>query len=511
MKMTLSGEGDPLNILIAGSEAFPFAKTGGLADVLGALPSALERLGHKPVVIIPAYREIYKCGRRIDKTGLQFGVPIGNKLVEGTLLRATLPGTETPIFFVEQPEYFDRPGLYADKNQSYLDNCERFTFFCRAVLEATRLLDLHVDVLHCNDWHTGLLPVYLKTEFRDDARFRRTVSLMTIHNMEHQGVFWHWDMLLTGLDWGYFNWRQMEAYGQLNLLKSGLVFADAVNAVSPRYAEEIQTPEFGCGLEGILSYRRDDLAGIINGVDYSVWDPAHDKFLPKQYGPKNVKEGKAAAKAELQKRWGLELKPDTPLMGMIGRLVPQKGVDLILDVMNNWVGKQDVQWAFLGGDGDPQLGEILARLARDNPKQVAARIEKSEELAHLIEAAADMFLMPSRFEPCGLNQLYSLKYGTVPVVHAVGGLANTVVDVTEASLESGTATGFAFHGGQSMHFEGVLATACDFYRNHREAWSKLQQTGMAQDWSWNRSARDYVDLYRRTRQRSGRCEAVAVM
>jgi starch synthase len=509
MKMTLNGDSTPLHIVIAGSEAFPFAKTGGLADVLGALPAALERLGHKPVVMIPAYRGIEKGGR-IEDTGLRFSVPIGTKHVAGGVLRGTLPGSDTPIYFIKQDEYYDRPGLYADKNQSYVDNCERFTFFNRAIIEAVHLLDLKADVVHVNDWHTGLLPVYLKTEFRDVPRFRNTASLMTIHNMEHQGVFWHWDMLLTGLDWSYFNWRQMEAYGQLNLLKSGLVFSDGINTVSPRYAQEIQTPDFGCGLDGVLRSRAADLTGIINGVDYAVWNPTTDKFLPKAYGPQNVREGKAAAKAQLQHQLGLEVRADMPLVGFIGRLVPQKGIDLIVDVLREWVRTQDVQWAFLGGDGDPKLGDELARLAGGNPQKVAVRIEKSEELAHRIEAAVDMFLMPSRFEPCGLNQLYSLKYGTVPVVHAVGGLANTVVDASPENIRSGNATGFSFSGATAARFEEVLFRACTMFRGQPESWAKLQQNGMNQDWSWDRSARDYVDLYRRLIAKTRQPEAVGV-
>lgn len=495
-------QAEPLNILVAGSEAFPFAKTGGLADVLGALPGALERLGHQPTLILPAYREIHKCGRKIDDTGLKFTVPIGSKNVTGGLLRATLPGDRVPVYFVKQDEYFDRDGLYAERNVGYQDNAERFTFFSRAVIEAIRLLDLQTDVLHCNDWHTGLLPAYLKTELRGLPRFERIASLMTIHNMEHQGVFWHWDMLLTGLDWGYFNWRQMEAYGQLNLLKTGLVFADAINAVSPRYAQEIQTPDFGCRLDGVLASRAADLTGIINGVDYDVWNPAIDRFLPLKYDEATVAKGKAAAKAEVQRRFGLEVKPDAPLCGVIGRLVEQKGVDLILAVMRAWASSNDpqknsVQWVVLGGDGDPRLGEELAALAKQFPQRVGAKIEKSEELAHLIEAASDVFLMPSRFEPCGLNQLYSLKYGTIPVVQAVGGLANTVVDAHRDSIRAGTATGFSFLGPTPARLEETLSRALDVYRNRRDEWSQVQQNGMVQDWSWDRSARDYVDLYRR--------------
>jgi starch synthase len=281
------------------------------------------------------------------------------------------------------------------------------------------------------------------------------------------------------------------------MLKAGLVYCDAVSTVSPRYAQEIQTPEFGCRLEGVLQHRRNELSGIINGVDYGVWNPERDRFLPKAYGPANVVEGKAAAKAALQKKLGLEVRPDAPLLGFIGRLVEQKGVDLILAVMTERLRTDDAQWVVLGGDGDPKLGEQLKQLAAQYPSKVAARIEKSEELAHLIEAASDVFLMPSRFEPCGLNQLYSLKYGTVPLVHAVGGLADSVVDATPENLQNKTATGFSFSGMTAMKLDDTLGRALDTYRNKPAVWLQLRQTGMSQDWSWDRSAKDYVELYRR--------------
>lgn len=488
---------DPLHIVFAASEAFPFAKTGGLGDVMGALPAALDRLGHKPVVFLPAYSCIHHGDRRIEDTGLSFTVPIGGKQVSGGLLRGTLPGSQVPIYFIKHDEYFGRPGLYGEKNSAYVDNCERFTFYCRAVMEVVQLLELPVDVLHCNDWHTGLIPAYLKTEYNRLPRFENTVSLMTIHNMEHQGDFWHWDMLLTGLEWKYFNWRQMEAYGKLNLLKTGLVFADAVNAVSPRYAEEIQTPEFGWRLEGVLQHRASSLAGIINGVDYDIWSPQNDRHLIAQYDPTTVAAGKAENKAALQRQMGLEVVPNKPLAGFIGRMVEQKGIDLIIAVMEQWGDTADIQWVLLGS-GDPRLEEKVKDLARRRPRNVAVHSGYDETLAHRIEASADMFLMPSRFEPCGLNQLYSLKYGTVPIVHAVGGLANTVIHASRENVQAGTATGFSFIGPNAHRLSEALGEACDMYQNRRDVWSQLQQTGMSQDWSWQRSAHDYVALYRRT-------------
>ena len=262
-----------MNILLATSEAVPFAKTGGLADVTGALPIELARLGHQAAVILPAYRQTRYCGQRIEPLGIDFIIPIGSKMVTGHLLRSTMPGGQVPVYLVEQDQYYDRDELYSVDGKDYIDNCERFVFFSRAVLEAIRLLELQVDVLHVNDWQTGLIPAYLKIEYHSVPRYQRIASLLTVHNISYQGQFWHWDMLLTGLDWKYFNWHQMEFHGNLNLLKTGMVFADSINTVSPRYAQEIQSSPLGCGLEGVLQYRRNVLSGILNGIDPHEWDP----------------------------------------------------------------------------------------------------------------------------------------------------------------------------------------------------------------------------------------------
>ena len=484
-----------MNILLATSEAVPFAKTGGLADVSGALPIELERLGHSPVVFMPAYRQTLAAGQPIDQTSIQFEIPIGSKLVKGGLLRSRFPGTQIPVYLVEQPQYFDRDGLYGSGGQDYIDNCERFVFFNRAVMEAIRLLDLPVDVLHCNDWQTGLLPAYLKIEYRGVPRYERIASLFTIHNLAFQGQFWHWDMLLTGLDWKYFNWHQMEFFGKLNLLKTGLVFADAISTVSPRYAEEIQASPLGCGLEGVLQQRRSALTGILNGVDYTLWNPTTDPFLPVNYDAATAISGKAACKAALQTELGLELAADKPVVGIVTRLTEQKGTDLILGVMQDWVQSTDVQWAIIG-TGDAKFEQALSSLATRNPHKVAVKLQFSEALAHRIEGGADIFLMPSHFEPCGLSQLYSLKYGTVPVVRATGGLADTIVDATPEAMSAGAANGFSFREYSVLALAESLRRAVNMYRQP-ELWSQLVATGMQQDWSWRRSAEQYVSLYRR--------------
>jgi starch synthase len=293
----------------------------------------------------------------------------------------------------------------------------------------------------------------------------------------------------------------MEAFGKLNLLKTGLVFADGINTVSPRYAHEIQTPEFGWRLEGVLQHRSADLAGIINGVDYAIWDPRRDEHLVQTYDVDSLVEGKRTNKAALQRQLGLEVAADKPLFGFIGRMVEQKGIDLIIGVMDEWVPAGDSQWVLLGGHGDQRLEQRIRELANRFPKKVAFHNGYDETLAHRIEAAADAFLMPSRFEPCGLNQLYSLKYGTLPIVHAVGGLANTVVDAQPENISGGTATGFSFDRPNARRLSDTLTVAYDMYRNRPDIWRQMQQTGMAQDWSWDRSAQDYVDLYRRIGER----------
>ncbi len=416
-----------MKILIATSEAAPLAKTGGLADVCGALPLELAKLGHDVTLILPAYRQTRDAGLEIKTTGVDFNIPIGSKLVAGSFLETTLGNGAVRVLLTRQDTYFDRDELYRSAGRDFRDNSERFIFFSRSVLEAIRLLRLEVDVLHVNDWQTGLAPAFLKIEYRNTAGFERIGTLFTIHNMAYQGVFWHWDMLLTGLDWKYFNWQLLEFYGNLNFLKTGLVFADRLNTVSPRYAEEIQSPPLGCGLEGVLSLRREALSGIINGIDTEVWNPATDPNLAAHYSAADPWSGKAKCKAALQQTLGLPIEPATPILGFIGRMVEQKGIDLIVKVMQETTPQQNTQWVLLGS-GDSHYQESIDQLRRRWPRQVATCFDFSNPLAHQIEAGADIFLMPSHFEPCGLNQLYSLRYGTPPVVRAVGGLYDTVVD-----------------------------------------------------------------------------------
>lgn len=499
-----------MRCVFAASEVAGFAKTGGLADVAAALPRALAERGVECAVIMPLYRSARQSCKNLQDTGLTFDVSIGFRTVSGAIFRATLPQSQVPVFLIAQPDFFDRDdptqgtGLYqftaADgKKTDYPDNCERFVFFSRAILETIRLLGLWPQVLHCNDWQTGLAPVYLREVYHyyhqpsAQARFRNMRTLLTIHNLAYQGLFWHMDMPLTGLPWRLFNFEQLEFYGQMNFLKAGMVFADAITTVSPMYAREIQTPYFGCGLQGVLMQRSRHLHGIVNGVDYATWNPVDDPLIAMKYGPANVHAGKAACKRELQRHFGLPDKPRTPFLGIVTRLVDQKGLDLILPAAATLL-KDDIQLVVLG-QGDTAYEKALVALNKQFPEKFGLALAQDEKLAHQIEAGADMFLMPSRFEPCGLNQLYSLKYGTVPVVRATGGLADTVVDATPENLKAGKATGFSFVAYSPEAFLETVRRALGMYCHEPERWLALMKAGMLQDWSWAHSAAEYERLY----------------
>ena len=486
-----------MDILLASSEVVPFAKTGGLADVCGALPRELSKLGHRVTVFLPAHKCTLSAGIPIEATEIQLEIPIGAKLVEGDLLRTLLPDSDVIVYLVNQPEYFERNQLYGEGGKDYVDNCERFVFFCRSVLESIRLLGLHLDLIHANDWQTGLIPALLKTEYAGTPPYENIASLITIHNLAYQGSFWHWDMLLTGLDWKYFNWREMEFHGNLNLLKTGITFADAISTVSPTYAQEIQTPDQGCGLEGVLQHRTGELTGILNGIDLDEWNPEADPLLEANYTAKNFELGKPKCKLAMQKDSSLDENPDLPLIGIVGRLETQKGWSLILPVMKKWLETMDVQWVVLGM-GQPDYHTVLNSLFRLHPKKLALTLGFSNELAHRIESAADIFLMPSRFEPCGLNQMYSMIYGTIPVVRKTGGLADTVRDATDANIKNKTATGFSFEPFTVDSLEATLLRAVSLYNDDRSVWNQLIQTGMKTDWSWLESAKKYVELYKQT-------------
>lgn len=491
-----------MQIIFSSSEAAPFSKTGGLADVASSLPKALSQAGHQVALITPFYpQERQKWPESVpalEVAGPPISIGIGTKTVSARVLQTTIPNSKVMVYLVDQPEYFDRPGIYQDGDRDYRDNCERFVFLSRATIEIARRYGWQPDIVHANDWQTALVPVLLKIEGAHDPTFQRTASVFTIHNLAFQGQFWHWDMHLTGLDWKYFNWRQMEFFGNLNLLKSAVVFADMITTVSPTYAREIQTPEFGCGLNGVLSSRRDDLVGILNGVDTEVWHPSIDEHIAAKYKASTVGEGKPLCKAALQQRMGLPVRADVPLFGMVSRMTGQKGCDIISECAPEFL-KLDIQAVFLGS-GDPGYEQFLQRLARDNPQKVAVQIGYNEPLSHQIEAGADIFLMPSQYEPCGLNQMYSLLYGTVPIVRAVGGLADSVVDSWEQTIANGTANGFSFHDYRGEVLLRQICRAVGLFQD-KATWKQIMQTGMQRDWSWRRSAKEYEQVYLRAQAR----------
>ncbi len=468
-----------MKILFAASEAVPFAKTGGLGDVAGALPRALAELGQKVVLVMPCYR----CCQRptLAKTNLTVEVPILHKRVAGAVYHGRLPDSNVDVYLIDQPNYYDRPDLYGPDGGSYSDNCERFVFFSRAVMQVASLLPVEWDIIHANDWQTGLVPVYLREMYRHRPGLTQARSLLTIHNIAYQGIFWHWDMKLTGLDWRLFHWRRLEFYGNLNLLKGGIAFADAISTVSPRYAEEIQSPEQGHGLDSL---------------DYRVWNPATDGFIAQRYDVETVVEGKRACKSQLQRSNNLPVRDDVPLLCMITRLASQKGIELLLAVADRLLAR-DVQFILLG-TGETRYRRMLAELS-DRYRDKAVFLDTfNEVLAHRIQAGADLILIPSRYEPCGLTQLIALRYGTVPVVRATGGLADTIVDCTDTSLMAGTANGFSFSAYTPEVFWQCLERALQMWKR-REDWHKLVRTGMGQDWSWQRSARQYLELYEQVR------------
>ena len=480
-----------MRIILTGSEAVPLAKTGGLADVTTGLGKALTALGHDVTLVLPHYpQQSADSGCTIEPTGTRIRVDVAGEPIEADVLRTRIDDT-LDVLLIDNPGLFDRSSLYGDEQGPYQDNCKRFCFFSRAVLETARRLHLHPDVIHANDWQTALLAPLVQIEERRSGRMPGLGVVLTIHNLAFQGQFWQWDMRLTGLDWVHFNYTELEYYGDLNLLKGGIVFADQITTVSPTYAEEIQTPAFGCGLDGVLKTRADALHGILNGVDTSVWNPQTDPHLPRNYGPDDAPEGKAAAKRAIRERFGLPADDSRPLIGMICRMTQQKGFDLIRDASEALLAT-GAQFVFLG-TGDFELQQWCHDWARDH-EHVAAEIGFSEPLAHLIEAGADLFLMPSRFEPCGLNQMYSQLYGTLPIVTPVGGLVDSVVDATQEALDDGTANGFMAHSTTKDGLVDAVQRAVECF-GEPARFARVRANAMALDRSWEASASKYVDIY----------------
>lgn len=493
---------DKLRIVLAASEAVPFSKTGGLADVSTALAKALDGMGHDVTLIIPDYRQL-RWARQdqlpaVTDTGLRFRKSINGRYMTAGVNWTMLPETTVKVLFITQEDYFDRPQLYMEKGEGYPDNCERYCFFSRAVMEVCQQMLLRPDIIHCNDWQTGLIPGLLHSQYARRPGFENAASIMTLHNMAYQGRFWHFDMHLTGMDWNYFNLTQMEMWGDLNLLKTGIAFADQITTVSPTYASEICTPEGGEGLDGLLENRKGDLTGILNGIDDEIWNPQTDPNIVANFSVNQIQPGKGQCKAQLQEKFGLPQRPDVPLIGMVSRMSDQKGFDLLAECSERLLS-HDVQFVFLG-TGDPQYEDFLTHWSSHNPSKIGTFIGFDDALAHQVEAGSDAFLMPSRFEPCGLNQMYSLRYGTLPIVRRVGGLADSVVDVDEGTLQAKTATGFVFNDYNANAMADAIERTITTYHDSA-VWAQVMKTGMMCDWSWTASACHYLTTYHRALER----------
>lgn len=477
-----------MKIFFAASELVPFAKTGGLADVASSLPGALLELGHDVRVIIPRYPSADHSGVALEETGCKVHARVGEKILAGDILRGTL-SSGVPLYLIRYDPFFDRDGLYGSPEGDYPDNASRFIFFSRVILDAMKSLDFWPDVLHLNDWQTAMAALYLQA-YKGIARYSEVASLLTIHNLGYQGLFGHTDLPLTGLGWEYFTPEGIEFYGKINFLKAGLISADLLNTVSPKYAAEIQTPEFGFGLEGVMRKRSKDLFGILNGVDYSSWDPALDTLIPAGFSLENMK-GKQECKKALLKEFGLAQGPDRPVIGCVSRLTEQKGFDLILAAEEDLAG-MDLCFVVLG-TGEEKYERSLLQLSRKYPERFGVRIGYDNRIAHLIEAGSDFFLMPSKYEPCGLNQLYSLKYGTIPIVRATGGLDDTIVNFNPKTLKG---NGFKFADYTPEMLSVTVRRALQVYGN-KDLYKDLVRNAMACDFSWGRSASEYEKLYTR--------------
>jgi len=472
-----------MRILFVASEALPYAKTGGLADVIEALPRALVKLGHEVAVFLPRYRGVKSTSIAVPS----LTIPQGTRLRFPTIANGGIH-RGVRYFFLDDPFYFDRDGIYGDRNHEYPDNAERYTEFSRAAIELMKQVWMP-DLIHCHDWQTAMVPVLLRSSYGDDNAVRDVPVVFTIHNMGYHGIFSKDALERAGIPPAVFHPRGIEFFGNVNFLKGGLVYSDYLTTVSRKYAQEIQTAEFGFGLEGVVRTRSDRLVGILNGVDYSSWSPDRDNLIPMKYSAKDL-TGKCTCKQELLAEFKLQSNHSHwPVMGIVSRFADQKGFDLIAQIVRELL-HEDVLLAVLG-TGERRYEEMFRALATDFPGRVGAVIAYDNRLAHLVEAGADIFLMPSRYEPCGLNQIYSLRYGTVPVVRATGGLDDTIEPF---DLEHGTGTGFKFaeySGGALLH---AIRQALHHYSDEG-VWKRIQLNGMAKDFSWNTSAAEYAKLY----------------
>jgi starch synthase len=481
-------------ILLASTEVVPFAKTGGLADVVGALPKALEKVGAEVTIVMPKYGSIDEKAYKLKKTGETFKVPMAGEMVDVSLKVSKMPDCKATVYFIECDKYFGYNGLYQENGHDYPNNDERFALFSRAVIEMLKVLKYKPDVIHCNDWQTGLIPTYLKVLYGADKFYKGISTVMTIHNIAYQGIFDKNIMDKIGLPWEVFTMEGVEFWGQVSYLKAGLVYADVINTVSETYAKEIKTTsEFGRGMEGLLMSRSDDLYGILNGIDYDLWDPAKDDYLASSYDSEDLR-GKSRCKKALQKEHDMPT-DNHPLIGITSRLDDQKGFDLVAAICENLMA-MDCQLVILG-TGDLKYHELLTYLGEKYAHKTGINLKFDNELAHRIYAGSDIFLMPSRYEPCGLGQMISLKYGTLPVVNHTGGLADTVWDYTD---DPDNGNGFVFTEYSPEALLDAVTRAVETFENKRK-WNTIVKRCMEMDFSWKSSASKYMELYEKAMDR----------
>lgn len=480
-----------MKILLVSSEVYPYAKVGGLADVVGSLPFALSKLGHDVRVVMPKYKEVEDKIVGLEKVDDLLKIYMGNSGIMEAKIYEGIMSQGVPIYFIENNQYFYRDQIYGTKEGDYPDNAHRFTFFPRAILMMLRKLEWFPDVIHCNDFHTALVPVLLKTEFKDNPLYNRIATIFTIHNLAYQGIFSRDLLDEVGLDKNLYSIDKMEYWGKLNFMKGGIIFSEKINTVSPTYSKEILTPEYGCGLDGVLRTREKDLFGIINGIDYTQWNPETDRSIKKRYSNKNLK-GKIKCKKALLIEQGLKssrLSMQAPLIGIISRLADQKGLDLVEKAMEKIINLGAN--LIILGTGNAYYHKVFEKMSYKFKENFKVNLKFDSKLARKIYAGCDMFLMPSRFEPCGLGQMISLKYGTIPIVRKTGGLADTVINC-DKHVESGT--GFVFKEASSKDMLSATKRAIGVFKD-KKRWDRIVRRAMEQDFSWDNSAKEYVKLY----------------
>ncbi len=494
-------ENKGLKILMVSPEVVPFAKTGGLADVAGALPKALAELGYQIKVILPEYRMVDKAKFKLNSVKAEIPpIPVGKKEFQIGLKKLSVTSDGVEYLFLSSDQHYDRDELYKDPSTGfdYADNDERFILFCRGALEILKTIGWQPDIIHSNDWQSALIPAYLKTLYAGDSFFRSTGTVFSVHNLAYQGSFPKSTFDKLGLSRDlFYPTSPFEFWGNVNFMKAGISYADMVNTVSETYAVEIQSSsEYGHGLEGVLRSRNEDLYGIVNGIDYAIWSPQKDKLIPHNFSQDDL-VGKKKNKQQLRKQCGLpRLRRDVPLIGIISRLADQKGFDLLAEISDELLSG-DLQMVILG-TGDEKYHRLFTRMQSKYPEKISVNLRFDNSLAHLIEAGSDMFVMPSRYEPCGLNQLYSLRYGTVPIVRKTGGLADTIENYDP---KTGNGTGFVFKDYDASELLGTIKLALGVYKD-KKVWTKLMKNGMDKDFSWVVSAKKYVELYQKAIQKT---------